>query len=115
MAQKVATEPLLETLWNAGQLASESFAIQFCAPPDVASGGTRSGWLTLGGYLSSQVAADEGGGVGITWLPNRKATGSSDHSYWLVGAQSVTVGSDTLAFDAAALGGVRLAQKTNTL
>jgi len=83
----VPAEPFLTTLWMAKQLASEAFALQFCG-----FGAGRHGWLTLGGYLTTQVSSGGGGGHCCTYHRTRSARGTPigwlkrlDRWAWLIG------------------------------
>ena len=74
-----AARPLLGQLYDAGQLTSELFALQFCRGP-APDGSARFGVLALGGVPASRVA---GGPGALAWLPVRKTLGEY-YGYFLI-------------------------------
>ena len=91
--RKESSTPLFNALWDAGQLASEAFALQIC--------GTSIdyyGYLTVGGYAKDHVDGT------VAWLDLQKYRG--EWTYYLVEFSSLAVGGDELDFSASTLGGI---------
>ena len=87
-------DTFLDVLSDAEVLASKAFTLQYCG-----TGKARYAYLTVGGYIASQVDSSSG----LTFVDVKKQSGT--YTYYLTDLNSISVGGVELAFNAYSLNG----------